>query len=104
MSSVQPASAWRTAYHRADHPGTDQRSLQLGRELDPMRFVELRLRLYRLLSVLKVRDSDFDLRLYGQGLAIEDSPDSAEAITAGLSRQPEDVPSEVRPLRARRGS
>jgi circadian clock protein KaiC len=48
----------------------------LAENLLLLRFVELRSRLYRLISILKVRDSDFDPRLYqfattDQGLAIE---------------------------------
>ncbi len=50
-----------------------------------LRFVEQRSRLYRLISVLKVRDSDFDPTLYQftltrTGMEIEESSDSAEEI------------------------
>ncbi len=50
-----------------------------------LRFVEQRSRLHRLISVLKVRDSDFDPTLYefrltDSGMEIEHSSDSAEAI------------------------
>jgi circadian clock protein KaiC len=54
-----------------------------------LRFVQLRSRLYRLISILKVRDSAFDQSLYefvttDRGLVIESSFESAEAITSGL--------------------
>ncbi|MDQ3617266.1 MAG: recombinase RecA [Pseudomonadota bacterium] len=50
-----------------------------------LRFVEQRSRLHRLVSVLKVRDSDFDPTLYefrltNSGMEIENSSDGAEAI------------------------
>jgi circadian clock protein KaiC len=50
-----------------------------------LRLVELRSRLYRLLSVLKIRDSDFDVSLREfhigrHGIAIDATGDSAEAI------------------------
>lgn len=62
----------------------------LAENLILMRFIELRSHLYRLISILKVRDSDFDSSLYqfdttDHGLRIEASAGSAEAITAGLS-------------------
>lgn len=61
-----------------------------------MRYIELRSRLYRLISILKVRDSDFDASLHqyvttDHGLAIEASPESAEAVMAGFSRWPHGV-------------
>lgn len=61
-----------------------------------LRFIELRSRLHRLLSILKVRDSDFDSSLHrfvttAGGLAIEATPDSAEAIMAGFARWPAGV-------------
>ena len=57
----------------------------LAENLILLRFVEVRSRLYRLVSLLKVRDSDFDLTLHeyttsSQGLIIETSADSAERI------------------------
>ena len=66
----------------------------LAENLVVMRYIELRWRLYRLISLLKVRDSDFDHSLYqftttDQGLAIEETFASAEAIMTGFSRQPE---------------
>ncbi len=62
----------------------------LAENLILLRFIELRSHLYRLLSILKVRDSAFDSSLYefvttDRGLVIESSFDSAEAITAGLT-------------------
>lgn len=53
-----------------------------------LRFVELRARLYRMISILKVRDSDFDPSLHefattDRGLVIESNFQSAAAITAG---------------------
>ena len=63
----------------------------LAENLVLLRFIELRSHLYRLISILKVRDSDFDSRLHqyeitSQGLVIEESFESAEAIMASLSR------------------
>ena len=62
-----------------------------------LRYFELRSRLYRLVSILKVRDSDFDSSLHqyvntSDGLAIEATSDSAEAIIAGFARWPSGVP------------
>jgi circadian clock protein KaiC len=50
-----------------------------------LRYVELRGRLHRLISILKVRDSDFDPLLHefavtDQGVVIDESPQSANAI------------------------
>ena len=69
----------------------------LAENLILLRFVEVRSRLYRLVSLLKVRDSDFDLSLHeyatsSQGLIIEASSDSAERIMTGYSRQREGEP------------
>lgn len=68
----------------------------VAENLVSLRFIELRSRLYRLISILKVRDSDFDpsLHLYrttDKGLAIEATPESAEAIMAGFARWPSGV-------------
>ena len=54
-----------------------------------LRFIELRSQLYRLISILKVRDSGFDASLYefaitGQGMQIHDTPASAESILSSL--------------------
>lgn len=81
----------------------------LAENLVLLRYIELRSRLYRLISVLKVRDSGFDPLLHefaltDRGLAIEESPESAEAIMAGFSRLPEGVlPPDEMP-QPRRGS
>ena len=66
----------------------------LAENLILLRFVELRSRLYRFISVLKVRDSQFDPSLHEyrtscQGLVIEATPKSAEQIMAGYARQDE---------------
>lgn len=58
-----------------------------------LRFIELRSHLYRLVSVLKVRDSDFDPTLHcyattSQGLAIETNSKSAETIMTGFAHWP----------------
>jgi hypothetical protein len=63
----------------------------LGENLILLRFVELQSRVYKLLSILKVRDSQFDpsLHEYGtssQGLSIETTSASAERITAAYAR------------------
>ncbi len=80
----------------------------LAENLVLMRYIELRSRLYRLISVLKVRDSDFDPSLYeyvtsGRGLRIEETCDSAEAIMAGVLRRKDDVTSQGRETLAGRG-
>jgi circadian clock protein KaiC len=56
-----------------------------------LRFVEMRARLYRMLSVLKVRDSEYDgaLREYhitDRGVELEDTFQSAESILSGRAR------------------
>lgn len=60
----------------------------LGDNLILLRFVETGSQLYRLISILKVRDSQFDASLHayttsGNGLVIEASSGSAERIIAG---------------------
>ncbi len=62
----------------------------LAENLVLLRYIELRSRLYRLISILKVRDSDFDPLLHqfaltDQGLAIEATNAGAEAILTTLS-------------------
>ena len=57
----------------------------LAENLILLRFVEVRSQLYRLISVLKVRDSDFDPSLFefairADGIAIHESRESAEHI------------------------
>ena len=63
----------------------------LAENLILLRYLELRSRLYRLISILKVRDSDFDPLLHqfsltSHGLDIEASNDSAEAMLATLAQ------------------
>jgi circadian clock protein KaiC len=62
----------------------------LAENLILLRYIELRSQLYRLISVIKVRDSDFDpsLREFtidSEGLAIRDTPATAEAILSSLA-------------------
>ncbi len=64
----------------------------LAENLILLRYVELRSRLHRLISILKVRDSRFDSTLHEyattrDGLLIEQSPESAERILAGCVDQ-----------------
>ena len=64
----------------------------LAENLVLLRFIELRSRLYRLISILKVRDSQFDPSLHefatsDHGLVIEATSDSAEKIMTGYSTQ-----------------
>jgi len=64
----------------------------LAENLILLRFVELRSRLYRLVSVLKVRDSQFDPVLHeyatsSQGLVIDATSETAERIVTGSSPQ-----------------
>jgi circadian clock protein KaiC len=80
----------------------------LAENLVLLRFVELRSRLYRLLSVLKVRDSQFDPSLHeyltsSNGLVIDPTSDSAERITAGYLRRTEAEASGGKQPRERRG-
>lgn len=56
-----------------------------------LRYVELRSQLHRLLSIVKVRDSDFDsslreFRVTGRGIELSSSFESAEAILSGFAR------------------
>ena len=67
----------------------------LGENLILLRLVEHRVRLHRLISILKVRDSAFDPSIYeyvtsSEGLRIADTSDSAYAIMAGSTRQRQD--------------
>ena len=68
----------------------------LAENLILLRYIELRSQLYRLISVMKVRDSDFDrsLREFSidfEGLAIRDTPATAEAILSSLASNGEQV-------------
>jgi circadian clock protein KaiC len=75
-----------------------------------LRYIELRSRLYRLISIMKVRDSDFDTSLYEfaisrQGVEIHDTPESAEAILSSLNLggEPTGRKSPTKRMRARSG-
>ena len=79
----------------------------LAENLLMLRFVELRSQLYRLVSILKVRDSQFDPSLHeytttSQGLAIDATSDSAERILTGYARQAEGASPADRQPRERR--
>ena len=68
----------------------------LAENLILLRYIELRSQLYRLISLMKVRDSDFDpsLREFTidfNGLAIRDTPATAEAILSSLASNGEQV-------------
>jgi circadian clock protein KaiC len=59
-----------------------------------MRYVEVHSRLFRLISILKARDSDFDpmlreLIISGRGVSVGDSFNNVEAILSGFGRQVE---------------
>ena len=79
----------------------------LAENLIMLRFVEVGSQLHRLISVLKVRDSQFDQSLHeyttsSQGLVIEPGSDGAKRIMLGYARQAQDEPAEDQP-RAGRG-
>ncbi len=74
-----------------------------------MRYVEFRAELHRIISVLKLRDGDFDVSLrrfvIGRGgILIEDSPAGAEGLLAGFARQAQEPgqPAQGPPERRRR--
>ena len=80
----------------------------LAENLVLLRFVELGSRLHRLVSVLKVRDSQFDPSLHeyrtsDRGLLIEATSESAERVTAGRAGRDEAGPPDAEPPRQRRG-
>jgi circadian clock protein KaiC len=81
----------------------------LAENLVLMRYIEQRARLHRLISVLKVRDSGFDASMYqffltDQGLAIEETAASAEAIMAAFLQPLKGaLPPPARKQPARRG-
>ena len=71
----------------------------LAENLIMLRFVEVGSQLHRLISVLKVRDSQFDQSLHeyttsSQGLVIEPRSDGAERIMLGSARQAKDGPAD----------
>ncbi|WP_428484311.1 RAD55 family ATPase [Rhodopila sp.] len=81
----------------------------LAENLILLRFIELRSRLYRLVSILKVRDSQFDPTLHeyttsSEGLMIEATSDSAEQILVGYARGEKSEASAGRQPRERRGN
>jgi circadian clock protein KaiC len=60
-----------------------------------MRYVEVHSRLFRLISILKVRDNDFDpmlreLVISDKGLSVGDSFNNVEALLSGFGRQVEE--------------
>lgn len=67
-----------------------------------LRYLELRSRLYRLISILKVRDSDFDPLLHeyvltSHGLQIESRSGNADDIMTGFPRDVTGPPAKVAP-------
>jgi len=79
----------------------------LAENLILLRFVEVRSRLYRLVSLLKVRDSDFDLTLHeymtsDRGLIVDADSDSAERIMSGYGTEMKGVLDTDRPVRPKR--
>jgi circadian clock protein KaiC len=72
-----------------------------------LRFVELRSQLHRLLSIVKVRDSDFDsslraFRITDGGIELASSFESAEAILSGFARYSTERPGiQAKPVRKR---
>jgi circadian clock protein KaiC len=86
-----------TAYHSLEIPDILGPAINvpiddlssLAENIILLRYVELRSRLYRLISIIKVRDSDFDPSLHefaitSRGIAIQDTPESAETILSSL--------------------
>jgi circadian clock protein KaiC len=68
----------------------------LAENLILLRYVELGANLHRLISILKVRDSDFDTRLHefiltGNGPEVMESTQSAAAIMSGLTARGADL-------------
>jgi circadian clock protein KaiC len=74
-----------------------------------LRYIELRSQLYRLLSVLKVRGSNFDASLHefkitGKGMEIENTADTAESIMSSFGQRAEGLtPSKGASRRKSRG-
>ncbi len=82
--------------------------LNLADNLILMRYVEVRSRLHRLISIIKVRDSDFNSSAHeyvitDQGLRIADTGDSAEAILGKSQHQHHAGPRRDEASQARRG-
>jgi circadian clock protein KaiC len=88
---------------------TDGDFLNLADNLILMRYVEVRSSLHRLVSIIKVRDSDFDSSVHeyvntGQGLEIADDGGSAEAILGQSQQHQHDAaPRRDEASQARRG-
>jgi circadian clock protein KaiC len=87
---------------------TDGDFLNLADNLILMRYVEVRSRLHRLVSIMKVRDSDFDSSAHAyvitdQGLQIAETGDSAEAILGQSQHQHDAAPRRDEGSQARRG-
>jgi circadian clock protein KaiC len=77
----------------------------LAENLILLRFVEMRARLHRVISILKVRDSDFDPRLYayemsGRGPRIKNTAESIGLFSDGPSRPAMSSPDQLPPPRA----
>ena len=82
--------------------------LNLADNLILMRYVQVRSRLYRLVSIMKVRDSDFDSSAHefvntGHGLRIADTSDSAEGILTQSQHRDIGEPRSDGDSQARRG-
>ena len=80
----------------------------LGENLILLRFAEGGGRLHRLLSILKIRDSDFDPSLYtfvitDRGFMIEPSSTLIQQVIAGDSQRSDGLQKKARRLRKRRG-
>ena len=61
-----------------------------------LRFIEVRSSLYRLISILKVRNSNFnpslhEFKISNDGLVINDTSESAESILSGVGSQAEQI-------------
>ena len=83
--------------------------LNLADNLILMRYVEVRSRLHRLVSIIKVRDSDFNSSAHeyvitDQGLRIADTGDSAEAILGQSQHQDHATPRRDKDSQRRRGA
>jgi circadian clock protein KaiC len=73
---------------------------EMPRYLILLRYVEMRSQLRRLISVVKMRDSDFDpslreFRITGTGIEIADTFESAEAVLSGFPQlKSEELPAD----------
>lgn len=62
-----------------------------------LRYVELRSQLYRLISIMKMRDTGYDpaireFRIHDQGIEVASTFDSAQAILTGIARSTTPIP------------